>query len=49
MSKLLDPQAFVDFLITRKNAKDGYIMGAVGQDPRKMSSWYFSGQYTGKQ
>lgn len=33
---------FVEFLNNRCIAKDGYIMGATGQDPKKMSSWYFN-------
>jgi len=26
----------------------GYIMCAIGQDPKKLSEWYFSGQYSGR-
>jgi len=48
MSKL-DPQLFADFLIQRANAKDGYIMCSVGQNPKKLSEWYYSGQYSGSQ
>lgn len=41
---------FVEFLINRQLAKDGYIMGATGQNPAKWSknSWWFT-QYSGKQ
>lgn len=45
----LDPQAFADFLIKRSAAKDGYIMCSVGQNPKKLSEWYYSGQYSGSQ
>lgn len=45
----LDPRAFADFLEERAARKDGYIMCAVGQDPKKLSEWYFSGQYSGAQ
>ena len=40
---------FVEFLNNRCLAKDGYIMGATGQDPKKWSksSWWFT-QYDGK-
>lgn len=33
---------FVDFLVNRMLAKDGYIMGATGQNPKNLSSWYFN-------
>lgn len=49
MSVLLNPQEFADFLIERKKAGDGYIMCAIGQDPKDLSEWYFSGQYSGSQ
>ena len=49
MAKLLDPNDFSDFLQERQKADDGYIMCAIGQDPKKLSEWYFSGQYTGSQ
>ena len=41
---------FVEFLNNRQLAKDGYIMGATGQDPKKWSktSWWFT-QYSGSQ
>ena len=36
--------AFAAFLIERQKAKDGYIMGATGQDPKKgkKDSWWFA-------
>lgn len=42
--------AFVQFLIERWKAGDGYIMGATGQNPRNWSptSWWFT-QYSGSQ
>ena len=46
---LLDPNKFADFLEEREAAGDGYIMCAVGQDPKDLSEWHFSGQYSGKQ
>ena len=49
MGNLLNPQEFAEFLIERKNARDGYIMCAVGQDPKSLSEWYYSGQYSGSQ
>lgn len=45
----LNPSEFADWLMERAAAKDGYIMCAVGQDPRTLSEWYFSGQYSGTQ
>ncbi|MBQ2834367.1 MAG: peptidoglycan-binding protein [Clostridia bacterium] len=45
----LNPAEFADFLEERAAAGDGYIMCAVGQDPKKLSEWYFSGQYSGEQ
>lgn len=45
----LNPSEFADWLMERAAAKDGYIMCAVGQDPRTLSEWYFSGQYGGAQ
>lgn len=41
---------FVEFLTNRCLAKDGYIMGATGQNPKKWSenSWWFT-QYSGSQ
>ena len=49
MAKRIPAADFVAFLKRRLAAKDGYIFGAVGQDPKKMSDWYFSGQYGGAQ
>ena len=45
----LNPSQFADWLMERAAAKDGYIMCAVGQDPRTLSEWDFSGQYGGSQ
>lgn len=41
---------FVEFLNNRYLAKDGYIMGATGQDPKKWTktSWWYT-QYSGSQ
>ena len=39
---------FAAFLERRAQAKDGYIMGATGQNPKSLSAWYFN-QYTGSQ
>ena len=39
---------FAAFLEQRARAKDGYIMGATGQDPKTLSAWYFN-QYSGSQ
>ena len=36
------------FLRQRQAVHDGYIMGATGQDPKKLSNWYFD-QYSGDQ
>jgi hypothetical protein len=49
MAKLVSALAFVQFLIERWKAGDGYIMGAKGQNPRSWSpsSWWFT-QYIGK-
>ena len=43
-------ELFVSQLEAALNRKDGYIMGATGQDPKKWSttSWWFT-QYSGKQ
>ena len=50
MAKLMAIKAFVAGLAAALNRKDGYIMGATGQDPKKWSkdSWWFT-QYSGKQ
>lgn len=45
----LSAARFAVWLTERAAKKDGYIMCAVGQDPRKLSEWYFSGQYSGAQ
>lgn len=47
--QMLDPNKFADFLEEREAAGDGYIMCAVGQNPKKLNEWYFSGQYSGRQ
>lgn len=46
--KLVDSKLFVQGLIDAYNRKDGYIMGATGQNPRKWkeTSWWFN-QYEG--
>ena len=44
----LNIHAFVAFLEECAARKDGYIMGTLGQDPKKLSSWYYD-QYTGSQ
>lgn len=49
MAKKVSAAAFVAFLKERLAAKDGYIMGAVGQAPKTLSDWYFSGQYSGSE
>ena len=48
----LDP--FVSFLSECADRHDGYIMGAVGQDPKELHEWYFNQykdrtQYSAKQ
>lgn len=45
----LDAERFAEFLTERAKKKDGYIMCAIGQNPKKLSDWYFGGQYSGKQ
>lgn len=42
---MLNPSNFADFLIERSNKHDGYIMCAIGQDPKKLNNWYFN-QYS---
>lgn len=37
----LDPREFAAFIEARAKAKDGYIMCATGQDPKKLNKWYF--------
>ena len=50
MATKVSAVAFAKFLQARLAAKDGYIMGATGEDPRGWSktSWWFT-QYSGKQ
>ena len=40
---------FVAWLTEAYKNKWGYIMAAYCQDPKKLSSWYFTGQYSGLQ
>ena len=49
MAKKISATDFVAFLEKRVAAKDGYIFGATGQDPKQLSDWYFTGQYSGEQ
>ena len=44
MSVNVPVSKFVEFLINRQIAKDGYIMGATGQNPKKWkeTSWWFT-------
>ncbi len=46
MEKMLNPNAFAAFLMERAEKKDGYIMCAVGQDPKTLNEWYYE-QYEG--
>lgn len=50
MSTKMPAAQFVDELIAAYDRKDGYIMGATGQNPKKWatSSWWFT-QYSGSQ
>lgn len=50
MSTKIDVNRFVEFLKNRCLAKDGYIMGATGQNPKNWSknSWWIT-QYSGDQ
>ena len=41
MSNLLNPMHFAAWLKERAEKHDGYIMCAVGQDPKKLNEWYF--------
>ena len=49
----LNPNDFAVFLSTCADRHDGYIMGAVGQDPKELHEWYFNqyndSQYNAKQ
>ena len=49
MSKKVSAADFAAFLKKRLAAKDGYIMGATGQDPKTWAknSWWFT-QYSGE-
>lgn len=49
MSKKMPIGQFVSNLKAALDRKDGYIMGATGQNPKKLSDWWFSGQYSGSQ
>lgn len=49
MAKRISAADFVAFLKTRLAAKDGYIFGTEGENPKKLSDWYFTGQYSGDQ
>lgn len=46
---MLNPSEFARWLGERADAGDGYIMCAVGEDPKTLNEWYFSGQYSGRQ
>ena len=50
MSALLNPQEFADYCWEHYKENDGYIMGSIGQDPRKWApnSWWYT-QYSGSQ
>lgn len=50
MAIKIEVSKFVEFLNNRCLAKDGYIMGATGQDPKKwaITSWWYA-QYTDSQ
>lgn len=48
MAEKLQAKAFANFLSECAAAHDGYIMGALGQNPKKLSDWYFN-QYSGEQ
>lgn len=47
MAELMPIKVFVEQLNICADRKDGYIMGSLGQDPKKWSvnSWWFT-QYT---
>ena len=50
----LNPNDFAAFLSACADRHDGYIMGAVGQDPKELHEWYFNqykdrSQYSAKQ
>lgn len=48
MAIKVSAKAFAEFLLERADAKDGYILGATGQDPKALSAWWFN-QYSGAQ
>lgn len=39
---MLNPKKFAHFLEDRAAKKDGYIMCAIGQDPKTLRDWYFN-------
>ena len=45
---MLNPNDFASWLQQQVKDGCGYIMGSVGQDPKKLSPWYYD-QYTGKE
>lgn len=45
----LSAEKFAVWLMEREAKKDGYILCAIGQNPKKLNEWYFSGQYSGAQ
>lgn len=49
MARKVSAAAFAAFLKERVSEKDGYIFGTLGQNPKKLSDWYFAGQYRGQQ
>lgn len=42
MAELMSAALFAQKCIERYEAKDGYIMSTIGQDPKKLSSYYFN-------
>ncbi len=40
--KRVSARDFAAFLDERAKAKDGYIMGGVGQSPKQLSAWWFN-------
>ena len=40
---------FAEWCFRQQQDGCGYIMAAIGQDPKRLPEWYFSGQYLGKQ
>ena len=41
--------AFAEWCARQQEDGCGYIMASIGQNPKKLSEWYFSGQYMGEQ